>query len=125
MFGHLVLLWLLGLAAVAPRAELGFEKNAEMMARGAVAAVLAPGTPDSGGDQFFICISDQPQLNGQYTVFARVAEGLNVAQKISQAEAADTIPKARIVVSKVTIRDKPAPAPDPFSTESIDELSHY
>ena len=105
--------------------ELRFEKNDQMMTRGAVAAVLAPGMPDSGGDQFFICISDQPQLNGQYTVFARVAEGLNVAQKISQTEADNTIPKARIVVSKVTIRDKPAPAPDPFSTESIDELSRY
>ena len=105
--------------------ELRFERNSEQMSRGAVAATLAPGMPDSGGSQFFICIFDQLPLTGQYTVFARVAEGLNVAQKISQAEAADTIPKARIVVSKVTIRDKPAPAPDPFSTESIDELSHY
>jgi len=105
--------------------ELRFEKNNEMMTRGAVAAVLAPNMPDSGGDQFFICISDQPQLNGQYTVFARVVEGLNVAQKISQAEADNTIPKSRIVVTKVTIRDKPAAAPEPFNTESIDELSHY
>jgi peptidyl-prolyl cis-trans isomerase B (cyclophilin B) len=105
--------------------ELRFEKNNEMMTRGAVAAVLAPNMPDSGGDQFFICISDQPQLNGQYTVFARVVEGLNVAQKISQAEADNTIPKSRIVVTTVTIRDKPAASPEPFNTESIDELSHY
>ena len=41
------------------------------------------GRPDSAGTQFFICITDQPALDGQYTVFARVAEGINVAQKIS------------------------------------------
>ena len=73
--------------------ELRFERNSEQMTRGAVAAVLAPDMPDSGGSQFFICIFDQPALDGQYTVFARVAEGLNVAQKISQAEADNTIPK--------------------------------
>src|SRR5204862_3925237 len=61
--------------------ELRFEANSEQMTRGSVAAVLAPNLPDSGGSQFFICISDQAALNGQYTVFARVAEGLNVAQK--------------------------------------------
>src|ERR1051325_2466949 len=55
--------------------ELRFERNSEQMSRGAVAATLAPGMPDSGGSQFFICIFDQLPLTGQYTVFARVAEG--------------------------------------------------
>jgi len=105
--------------------ELRFEANSEQMTRGAVAAVLAPNLPDSGGSQFFICISDQAALNGQYTVFARVAEGLNVAQKISQAEADNTIPKQRIVIMKVTIRDKPAAAPEPFTTETIEDLARY
>src|SRR6476646_2129609 len=66
--------------------ELRFERNGEQMSRGAVAATLAPNMPDSGGSQFFICIFDQLPLTGQYTVFARVAEGLNVVQKISQVE---------------------------------------
>ena len=44
-------------------------------ARGAVAAVLAPNLPDSGGTQFFVAISDQPTLDGKYTVFARVVDG--------------------------------------------------
>jgi peptidyl-prolyl cis-trans isomerase B (cyclophilin B) len=105
--------------------ELRFEANAEKMTRGAVAAVLAPNLPDSGGSQFFIAITNQPALDGQYTVFARVAEGLNVAQKISQAEADATIPKARIVIRTVTIREKPAPVPEPFVTETAEELSHY
>jgi peptidyl-prolyl cis-trans isomerase B (cyclophilin B) len=105
--------------------ELRFEANGEKMTRGAVAAVLAPNLPDSGGSQFVIAITGQPALDGQYTIFARVAEGLNVAQKISQADADATIPKERIVISKVTIREKPAPAPEPFVTETAEELSHY
>jgi peptidyl-prolyl cis-trans isomerase B (cyclophilin B) len=105
--------------------ELRFEANGEKMTRGAVAAVLAPNLPDSGGSQFFIAIAGQPALDGQYTIFARVAEGLNVAQKISQADADATIPKERIVIRTVTIREKPAPAPEPFVTETVEELSHY
>ena len=105
--------------------ELRFERNNEQMSRGAVAATLAPGMPDSGGSQFFICIFDQLPLTGQYTVFARVAEGLNVAQKISQVEADNTVPKQRVVMTKVTIRDKAAAGPEPFTTESAEELSTY
>ena len=105
--------------------QLRFERNNEQMSRGAVAATLAPGMPDSGGSQFFICIFDQLPLSGQYTVFARVAEGLNVAQKISQVEADNTVPKQRVVMTKVTIRDKAAAGPEPFTTESAEELSTY
>jgi peptidyl-prolyl cis-trans isomerase B (cyclophilin B) len=105
--------------------ELRFERNDQQMTRGAVAAVLAPNMPDSGGSQFFICIFDQPAITGQYTVFARVAEGLNVAQKLSQVPAENTVPNERLVIRKVTIRDKPAVAPEPFTTETAEELSHY
>jgi len=105
--------------------ELRFERNGEQMSRGAVAATLAPSLPDSGGSQFFICIFDQLPLTGQYTVFARVAEGLNVAQKISQVEADNTVPKERVVMTRVTIRDKPAAAAEPFTTETTEELSRY
>jgi peptidyl-prolyl cis-trans isomerase B (cyclophilin B) len=105
--------------------ELRFERNNEQMSRGAVAATLAPGMPDSGGSQFFICIFDQLPLSGQYTVFARVAEGLNVAQKISQVEADNTVPKQRVVMTKVTIRGKPAASPEPFTTETAQDLSKY
>ena len=67
--------------------ELRFEPNAEKHTRGAVSAVLVPGNRDSAGSQFFIAVTDQPALDGQYTVFARVAEGITVAQKISTAPA--------------------------------------
>ena len=104
---------------------LRFEPSDQKMTRGAVAAVLVPGRRDSGGSQFFICITDQNALTGQYTVFARVAQGINIAQKISLAPADMTVPNERIEVMTVTIRDTPAPEPEPFSTETVDDLSKY
>jgi peptidyl-prolyl cis-trans isomerase B (cyclophilin B) len=102
------------------------ELNEEKHTRGAVSAVLVPNKPDSAGTQFFICIADQPALDGQYTVFARVVEGILVAQKISEAPVNDkSAPTDRIAMTKVTIREKPAPAPVPFTTETVAELAKY
>src|SRR5688572_14297926 len=104
---------------------LRFEPNAEKHTRGAVSAVLVPGRRDSAGSQFFICITDQAALDGQYTVFARVAEGINIAQKISTVPADMTIPTERVEIKKVTIREKPAPVPEPFISETPEELSKH
>jgi peptidyl-prolyl cis-trans isomerase B (cyclophilin B) len=105
---------------------LRFEPNGEKPTRGAVAAVLVPGQRDSAGSQFFICITDQLALDGQYTVFARVAEGMAVAQKISMTPAsADNVPSQRIEIVRAYIRDKPAPEPEPFVSETAEQLLRY
>lgn len=39
--------------------------------------------PDSAGSQFFICVADAPHLDGQYTVFGEVTEGMDVVDKIA------------------------------------------
>ena len=102
------------------------EITGEKHTRGAVSATQVPGKPDSAGTQFFISVTDQPGLDGRYTVFARVVEGILVAQKISEAAVDDTgLAVDRIVVNKVTIRDRPADIPEPFSTEPIEALSRY
>jgi peptidyl-prolyl cis-trans isomerase B (cyclophilin B) len=89
-------------------------------------AVLVPGNADSAGTQFFICIVDQPALDGQYTIFGRVAEGLNVAQKISEVPAdAKGAPVERVTVTRVTIRERPPAVPEAFSTESVADLATY
>jgi cyclophilin family peptidyl-prolyl cis-trans isomerase len=54
------------------------------MTRGSVAAVLRPNQPNSGGNQFFICLSDQPSLTGKYTIFGEVTEGMEVVDKIGE-----------------------------------------
>src|SRR5688572_33069065 len=88
---------------------LRFEANGEKHTRGAVSAVLVPGNRDSAGSQFFISVTDQPALDGQYTVFGRVTEGISVAQKISTVPATANVPNQRVEFRKVTIREKPAP----------------
>ena len=104
------------------RAERSGEKNS----RGAVSTVVGGGNPDSGGTQFFICVADQPALDGTYDVFGRVSEGILVAQRISEI-AADEKGRAkdRVAIRSITIRDKPAVSPEPFSTESVAELGAY
>jgi peptidyl-prolyl cis-trans isomerase B (cyclophilin B) len=102
------------------------ERSAEKNTRGAVSAVVGGGNPDSGGTQFFICVADQPGLDGVHDVFGRVSEGILVAQRISEVATDDRgRPKERVTIRSVTIRDKPAATPAPFSTESTSELSAY
>jgi peptide/nickel transport system substrate-binding protein len=42
--------------------------------------------PDSAGSQFFIMQDDAPQLDGKYSVFGRVSEGLGVVDEIAYVE---------------------------------------
>jgi peptidyl-prolyl cis-trans isomerase B (cyclophilin B) len=105
---------------------LAFEPGAGSHVRGAVSSVLVPGNRDSAGSQFFICVTPQPAIDGQYTVFARVVEGIGVVTLISEAPV-DAAGKAteRIEMTSVSIRDAPPPGAVPFSTESPAELAKY
>ena len=38
--------------------------------------------PDSAGSQFFICVADTSFLDGQYTVFGEVVDGMDVVDQI-------------------------------------------
>ncbi|HZS48703.1 MAG TPA: peptidylprolyl isomerase [Blastocatellia bacterium] len=86
------------------KAEFNDHKNV----RGAVAAVRVPGQPNSAGTQFFIDVTDQPQLDkgtDRYTVFAHVVKGINVVTKISEAPVDDKqMATERIEIQKITIR---------------------
>jgi peptidyl-prolyl cis-trans isomerase B (cyclophilin B) len=104
-----------GLKVLAP------EFSSESFTAGAVGAVLVPGDPNSAGAQFFVCATDQTALDGQYTLFARVVDGLEVVQAISAVEAnATNAPTSRIVIRSVTIRDTP---PVPFVNDTPAELA--
>jgi cyclophilin family peptidyl-prolyl cis-trans isomerase len=106
--------------------QIKAEARATKMTRGSVAAVLVPGRPDSAGAQFFVVVVDQPALDGQYTVFGHVSDGMEVVQKISETPVDDKgVAVERVEIRHVTIRDTPPPAPEAFSTESVQELSTY
>jgi peptidyl-prolyl cis-trans isomerase B (cyclophilin B) len=105
---------------------LAFEPGEGSHVRGAVASVLVPGNRDSAGAQFFICVTPQPALDGQFTVFGRVVEGIGIVTQISEAPVdADGKAADRIVMTSVTIRDAPAAGAAPFSTETPEELARY
>ena len=44
------------------------------------------GSPDTAGSQFFIVVADQPDLDGHYTAFGRVIEGMEVVDRIAAVE---------------------------------------
>lgn len=46
---------------------------------------------DTGGSQFFITTSRQPHLDGRYTVFGRVVEGLAVVESILEGDAITSV----------------------------------
>lgn len=53
--------------------------------RGTVSAARAM-HPDSADSQFFICFEDSPWLNGQYSVWGEVIEGMENVDKIKRGE---------------------------------------
>lgn len=102
------------------------EPNALRTVRGAVAAVLQPSKPDSAGAQFFICLTDQPGLDGQFTVFGEVVEGLEVAEAVSRTPLdADGRLTTRVVITKATVRDTPPPTAAPFAEATVEELAAW
>jgi peptidyl-prolyl cis-trans isomerase B (cyclophilin B) len=102
------------------------EHSQEPFTRGAIAAVIRPGLADSAGAQFFVCVSDQPALAGQYTIFGRVSEGMDVVEKISDASVDDKgAPTDRIEILDVAIRDTPPPEPVPFASDTVEQLATY
>ena len=45
--------------------------------------------PDSANSQFFICFEEASFLNGQYTVFGKVVEGMEYIDKVMRGEPPD------------------------------------
>jgi cyclophilin family peptidyl-prolyl cis-trans isomerase/HEAT repeat protein len=63
------------------------EINLQKYTRGAVGMALSG--PDTGGSQFFITHSPQPHLDGGYTIFGRVTEGMSGV--VDQTERGDKV----------------------------------
>lgn len=100
------------------------EPNDRKHVRGAVSAVLIPNRPDSAGAQFFICVADQPGLDGQFTVFGDVVEGLEVAEAISTSPLDEQGRlSTRITIDKAIVRDRPPETAAPFAETPVEELA--
>lgn len=85
-----------------PGYNIPAEFSSKKHSRGIVSAARS-GHPDSAGSQFFICVADASWLDGQYTVFGEVTEGLDVVDAIvSQPRDKNDNPDERIEM-KITI----------------------
>ena len=65
--------------------KLKAEFSKEPHSRGTVSMARAQ-SPDSGDSQFFICFDDANFLDGKYTIWGRVIEGMENVDKITRGE---------------------------------------
>ena len=65
--------------------KLKAEFSKEKHVRGTASMARAQ-SPDSGDSQFFICFAAAPFLDGQYTVWGQVTEGMENVDKIKRGE---------------------------------------
>lgn len=78
-----------------PGYQIRCEINLKQYGAGAVGMALSG--KDTGGSQFFITHSPQPHLDGGYTVFGQVVEGMDVVNRIARG---DRIERVEIVDPK-------------------------
>lgn len=76
--------------------------------KGAVAASRLPDKINpartSNGSQFYICLEPMPQLNGQYTVFGQVTEGIETLEAISMIPTnSNNFPIEKVVITSLTL----------------------
>ncbi len=84
---------------IPPEIRLKLEKGAVVASR--LPDTINP-TKASNGSQFFVCIAPMPQLNGQYTVFGKVTEGLDVLDAISGIPVdSNDFPLEKVVIQSI------------------------
>lgn len=90
-------------------AEIGLKHTKGSIAMARLGDQVNP-NKESSGSQFYIALNDLPMLDGQYTVFGQVIEGMDVVAKIGAVPitpgpfgGSDGPPQTPIVITSVTI----------------------
>ncbi len=68
--------------------KLPAEFSSEKHLRGTVSMARGPDV-NSADSQFFICFAPQPNLDGKYTIWGKVIEGMEVVDQIKKGDEAD------------------------------------
>ena len=88
--------------------------------RGTVSAAHLQNKPNSDGSQFFVCISPQPSLDGKYSVFGRVTEGMDVVEQISRVPVdASGLAQNPVHILKISVEPKKR---EPFLNVTPEDL---
>jgi len=85
--------------------DLKAEFSDEPHIRGAVSMARAA-SPNSANSQFFIVLKDSRFLDGQYSVFGRVIEGMEVVDKIKKGDGANGMVRNPDKMIKVRVAKK-------------------
>ena len=85
----------------------GYTINAEFSTRSHLRGIVSMARvtdPNSAGSQFFIVTTDAPHLDRQYTVFGKVTEGMDIADKIVNAQKdGNDCPLEKVQMLKVSL----------------------
>ena len=82
----------------------GFAQNDSSHVRGAISMARQSVNMDSAGSQFFIVQEDQVRLDGDYAVFGKVTEGMDIVDVIAQVDTdRNDKPTTPVVIEKVTV----------------------
>lgn len=82
--------------------------------KGAVAMARLPDAinpaRNSNGSQFYACLTPLPKLDGKYTVFGEILEGLDVLDYISNLPTdSNDFPLQKVVIKSITIEPRVSP----------------
>jgi cyclophilin family peptidyl-prolyl cis-trans isomerase len=93
-------------------AEIGLKHTKGAIAMARLGDQVNP-KKDSSGSQFYITLDAQPFLDGQYTVFGYVSEGMNTVEKIgatptepNPGTGEQSVPLKEIKINKVTVESQ-------------------
>jgi cyclophilin family peptidyl-prolyl cis-trans isomerase len=88
-----------------PGYEFEDEFNQHKVVRGALA--MANAGPNTNGSQFFIVTAEAtPWLDGKHTVFGKVTSGMDVVDRISEADRdANDRPRSPVTIDRVELSD--------------------
>jgi cyclophilin family peptidyl-prolyl cis-trans isomerase len=86
--------------------RLPVKKGAVVMSR--IEGDINPAKVSNGG-QFFFSLKDQSKLNGKYTVFGRVLDGMDALEEISRKSTdPNNFPLEKIVIKRIIIEPRVA-----------------
>lgn len=89
------------------------EVNSRLHVPGAV-GLAREADPDSGSTEFYICLAPRPHLDGKYTIFGQVIEGMDVLEKIGNVDVTMNYvgnvafhePKTPVLIEKASIEKR-------------------
>jgi cyclophilin family peptidyl-prolyl cis-trans isomerase len=88
--------------------------------RGVVSTVRIPDKENSDGSQFFVCVYPQPALDGKFSAFGRVTEGMDVVETISRLPAgANGFTERPLRILSITIEKKKV---QPYVNATVEEM---